>query len=224
MSDADAAKAGTRRMDCVDCHNRQGHPYNPPDVILNALLSLKLDRSGTAGDQTRLGQGARCDRIHPVKKRRRASTRRSGTSIKQPIPPFPSSKEAAITAAIEALQRAYARNYDPSMKVSWKNFPNNQGHRFSPGCFRCHDGKHRSDDGARPFPGLQPLSSPDRAGRGRARRGRSRPCSRSCAIPIPWTSASHGRRCCAMNATVKAGDASTFFCGTCVCMCGSFRK
>ncbi len=34
------------------------------------------------------------------------------------------------------------------MKVSWKNFPDNQGHRFSPGCFRCHDGKHRSDDGA----------------------------------------------------------------------------
>ncbi len=33
------------------------------------------------------------------------------------------------------------------MKVSWKNFPNNQGHLFSPGCFRCHDGKHRSEDG-----------------------------------------------------------------------------
>ena len=34
------------------------------------------------------------------------------------------------------------------MKVSWKDFPSNRGHRFSPGCFRCHDGKHRSDDGA----------------------------------------------------------------------------
>jgi hypothetical protein len=56
-------------------------------------------------------------------------------------------KEKAVASTIVVLQRAYDRNYDPSMKVSWKNFPNNQGHRFSPGCFRCHDGKHRSDDG-----------------------------------------------------------------------------
>ena len=33
------------------------------------------------------------------------------------------------------------------MKVSWKNFPDNTGHMYSLGCFRCHDGKHVSDDG-----------------------------------------------------------------------------
>ena len=29
-------------MDCVDCHNRPGHPFNSPDAIVNALLSLKV--------------------------------------------------------------------------------------------------------------------------------------------------------------------------------------
>jgi hypothetical protein len=33
------------------------------------------------------------------------------------------------------------------MKVSWRNFPNNQGHMYSLGCFRCHDGNHVSNDG-----------------------------------------------------------------------------
>ena len=31
--------------------------------------------------------------------------------------------------------------------LSWKNFPNNAGHMYSLGCFRCHDGRHVSDDG-----------------------------------------------------------------------------
>ena len=33
------------------------------------------------------------------------------------------------------------------MKVSWKTYPSNIGHRNSPGCFRCHDGKHVTPDG-----------------------------------------------------------------------------
>jgi len=62
-------------------------------------------------------------------------------------PALADKNETAISGGIRALQSVYERNYDPHMKVSWKNFPNNQGHRFSPGCFRCHDGKHRSEDG-----------------------------------------------------------------------------
>jgi len=33
------------------------------------------------------------------------------------------------------------------MNVNWKRFPEHIGHMYSPGCFRCHDGKHFSDDG-----------------------------------------------------------------------------
>jgi hypothetical protein len=33
------------------------------------------------------------------------------------------------------------------MKVNWKNFNDNIGHLYYPGCFRCHDGKHVSDEG-----------------------------------------------------------------------------
>ena len=33
------------------------------------------------------------------------------------------------------------------MKVNWKTHPNNIGHMYYPGCFRCHDGNHVSKDG-----------------------------------------------------------------------------
>ncbi len=33
------------------------------------------------------------------------------------------------------------------MKVVWNTYPNHIGHKDSPGCFRCHDNKHKTDDG-----------------------------------------------------------------------------
>ena len=35
------------------------------------------------------------------------------------------------------------------MKVKWNTYPNHVGHQESPGCFRCHDNKHKTDDGAK---------------------------------------------------------------------------
>ena len=33
------------------------------------------------------------------------------------------------------------------MKVNWLTHPNNLGHYYFNGCFRCHDGQHVSSDG-----------------------------------------------------------------------------
>src|SRR6202020_1232832 len=33
------------------------------------------------------------------------------------------------------------------MKLNWKTHPNNIGHFYFQGCFRCHDGNHVSKDG-----------------------------------------------------------------------------
>jgi transposase len=146
ITDAEVGKAEKRKMDCVDCHNRSGHPYNPPDVIVNALLSLKRVDPGLPGIK-----GMAVKALDAVYASREDAMKGINSSIrdfyKKTYTAWSPEKEKAVASTIVVLQRAYDRNYDPSMKVSWKNFPNNQGHRFSPGCFRCHDGKHRSDDG-----------------------------------------------------------------------------
>ena len=33
------------------------------------------------------------------------------------------------------------------MKVSWQAYPDNIGHLYFSGCFRCHNGQHMSDKG-----------------------------------------------------------------------------
>ena len=45
------------------------------------------------------------------------------------------------------MQRIYAHNVFPAMKLTWGTHPNHLGHTDSPGCFRCHDEEHKSQDG-----------------------------------------------------------------------------
>jgi hypothetical protein len=33
------------------------------------------------------------------------------------------------------------------MKVNWSTYPSNLGHFYTPGCFRCHDDKHKAANG-----------------------------------------------------------------------------
>ncbi len=47
------------------------------------------------------------------------------------------------------VQRIYRDNIFPAMKASWIVYPDNLGHRTRPGCFRCHDGRHKTEDGRR---------------------------------------------------------------------------
>ncbi|NIN65338.1 MAG: cytochrome C, partial [Anaerolineae bacterium] len=40
------------------------------------------------------------------------------------------------------LQQTYQASVFPEQKADWNSHPNNVGHKDTPGCFRCHDGKH----------------------------------------------------------------------------------
>ncbi|HTW95334.1 MAG TPA: hypothetical protein VMD30_11100, partial [Tepidisphaeraceae bacterium] len=54
-----------------------------------------------------------------------------------------------VAQAIETVQTIYRTEFFPEMHVDWRTYPNHIGHMESPGCFRCHDGLHVSDDGKR---------------------------------------------------------------------------
>ena len=56
-------------------------------------------------------------------------------------------KTSESTARSIRCRRSTAEITFPKCGVSWKKFPDNLGHLYYKGCFRCHDGKHVSDDG-----------------------------------------------------------------------------
>ena len=138
--------AEKRRMDCIDCHNRPAHIYNPPDVSLDSAFAAErldvslpyLKRKGVE-----------------VLEQKYATEDEALKSIANNLRSFYQTnyatlfneKRSSIDGAVAEIQRIYKTNYFPEMKTNWEAHPNNIGHLRSSGCFRCHDGDHRSENG-----------------------------------------------------------------------------
>jgi hypothetical protein len=56
-------------------------------------------------------------------------------------------KSESVKGAVKETQRIFKTFFFPEMKTNWQTHPNNIGHFYSSGCFRCHDGEHVSDSG-----------------------------------------------------------------------------
>ncbi len=65
---------------------------------------------------------------------------------KNELPDVYAAREAEVRTAVETLQQIFDRTQFPFMNVTWQSHQNNIGHKDFPGCFRCHDGKHLSND------------------------------------------------------------------------------
>ena len=126
-----------RVMDCMDCHNRPAHAYQTANEAVETDMALgKIS--------------TKLPNIKPTAVK--ALTRDYATSdqafegiavmLRQK---YQAAEEVAPTIA--AVQRVYQENFFPRMKADWRTYPNNLGHKDWPGCFRCHDDKHRTVDG-----------------------------------------------------------------------------
>jgi hypothetical protein len=135
--------AGERRvMDCVDCHNRTGHPFaistaravdeglasgllpSLPFIRREAVLAL----DAAAGTEGRMGAGKRLEAFY--------------AGSYPALAGDPRLRRAA--AGLDALE---ARHVFPTMKVAFGTYPDRAGHSDDKGCFRCHDDEHKTADG-----------------------------------------------------------------------------
>lgn len=133
-------------IECLDCHNRPAHRFLTPDEAVDRALEDRL-----------------IDPSVPFIKRvaiRALATEYPTTEaalegIRDQISEYYSEQFAGtvlertdhIESAIASVQKIYQRNIFPEMKINWETYPDNIGHRTSPGCFRCHAGKHVASDG-----------------------------------------------------------------------------
>ncbi|HEY5609978.1 MAG TPA: NapC/NirT family cytochrome c [Thermoanaerobaculia bacterium] len=140
------AAAPKRRMDCVDCHNRPTHIYVPPDRSVDrALLAGTIDRTIPFIKQQAVDA---LSKEYP-------STAAAIPAIAKQIDDYYRASHAELYAldrqkiekAILAVQEIYRGSVFPEMKVDWRTHPDNIGHLYYQGCFRCHDDQHASKDG-----------------------------------------------------------------------------
>lgn len=135
-----------RRMDCMDCHNRPSHIFKPPDrAVDEALLAGRIDPS-LPSIKARAVEVLAKPYLSAEAAREGIATDLDAFYLTK-YPTLYGRKLEAIKAAITEIQRLYETNVFPEMKVDWRTHPNNIGHFYYPGCFRCHDGQHVSTEG-----------------------------------------------------------------------------
>ena len=137
----EAGKYTIRTMDCMDCHNRPAHQLQPPTASVDLALSLntmdpsiKLIKSNAVAllSKTYATEDEGLKNIHDA--------------LYKLYP-----NQTNIAANVSALQDIFSKSIFPEMKSSWKVYPNNIGHKEWGGCFRCHDGLHKTADKAQPI-------------------------------------------------------------------------
>jgi hypothetical protein len=140
------ATLSTHVMDCMDCHNRPAHRFESPDVAVDRALAAR-SISPTLPWVKSLAVDTLA-KEYPTRDAAHAGMRTDVTDFyAKKYPDVAASRAADVDKLVNELDRIYDRNVFPEMRVSWKTYVSNIGHRNSAGCFRCHDGKHVSPEG-----------------------------------------------------------------------------
>jgi hypothetical protein len=140
------ANGNSRKMDCVDCHNRPAHVYLPPDVAIDQSFAAgKLDPSLPYLKKTAVELLSKSYETTP----QAVSSIASGLNdfYGKNYPDVYAQKRQLVNNAVAEVQRVFQTYFFPEMKTDWQTHPNNIGHLYFSGCFRCHDGEHVSKDG-----------------------------------------------------------------------------
>ncbi|RMF71071.1 MAG: cytochrome C, partial [Planctomycetota bacterium] len=145
-ADAPPPEGIVRTVDCMDCHNRGAHHFRPPARAIDLELEAgRIDR--TLPFIKRESVKAMLIPYDSVEAAEAGIRKHLMTFYAENYPEILKSRGDAVEAAVSAVQAAYRRNNFPYMRVNWQSYPENIGHMMSSGCFRCHDGRHVSDDG-----------------------------------------------------------------------------
>jgi hypothetical protein len=139
------APMGERRvMDCVDCHNRPTHIYDPsPEAALDQAMAWgRVDPKLPFVHR----EGVK------LLKQSLPDPRRAGETFTAALKSFYQGRAGGAVAAVEAAGRElgaiYERNIYPDLRIGWGTYPSHLGHRrTTEGCFRCHDDEHKSSSG-----------------------------------------------------------------------------
>jgi hypothetical protein len=135
-----------REMDCMDCHNRPAHSYDLPE--------RGVDKAMTAGLISPSLPFAKKKAVEILKanylSREEAALKIPAAFTKyyqESYPKIWAQRQSEVTSSAREVLAVWERNIFPEMKVTWGVYPINIGHNDFPGCFRCHDGSHSSQDG-----------------------------------------------------------------------------
>lgn len=142
--DAVTGKAERHQMDCLDCHSRPSHTFDesPERAVDEALATGRLNRALPFLKRDLVAALKEPYETHEAAARGLALRLNEVAARLSPAPAAPD-----VRRVVEVAQELYSANVFPAMAVEWGTYGTELGHSVTPGCFRCHDDRHKSSDG-----------------------------------------------------------------------------
>jgi hypothetical protein len=137
---------GWREMDCLDCHNRPSHIYRFPAAELDKAL-MNGEVSSSLPYIKREGMNVLEQDYESHAEAEQEIHSRLDTYYRENYPEVLEEFDAELAAAKEYLVTIYNTNVFPQMNIVWGTYLSHLGHEDSPGCFRCHNDEHVTENG-----------------------------------------------------------------------------
>jgi hypothetical protein len=138
-------QAKVRVMDCVDCHNRVGHPFPYPEQASdNAIAEGRISTELPYLKKEMLDL---LSAAHPSQEAALSAVDVVETRYRETHPDVAATHDSEIDQAAQVTKELLMRLVFEEPGVTWRSFPDNGRHSEFAGCFRCHDGKHLSPEG-----------------------------------------------------------------------------
>jgi hypothetical protein len=134
-----------KKVDRITCHNRVSHAIPSPEQAVDVALNsgvIPADLPFIRREAVRLLNGP-----YESEAAANAAFETLSDFYRANYPDLYSGHENVIAQVVAFLKSNYSQSTFPDQKLAWDTHPNNIGHSDSPGCFRCHDGKHLSPAG-----------------------------------------------------------------------------
>ncbi|NVO02156.1 MAG: NapC/NirT family cytochrome c [Bacteroidetes bacterium] len=146
ISDSKLNEIETRKMDCMDCHNRPAHEFRSPTYFVDLYLA-----SSKASTEIPWLKRAAMEALTTVYSTNEGAnseiTSKMGNFYKKQYPDIYTKYSKEINSAITDVKTYYSQNAFPEMNVTFASYPRHIGHFETNGCFRCHNDKHKTTEG-----------------------------------------------------------------------------
>jgi hypothetical protein len=134
-----------RTLDCMDCHNRPSHDFQPPATAINLEMT-----KGTISPDLPLMRWEGLNLLNaPYNTKDEADDAIMSGLLTFYSEKYPDQVEQSmVVQAAETLVNIYNENFFPEMKTDYRTSKNNLSHFTNDGCFRCHFSDLQGDDGS----------------------------------------------------------------------------
>jgi len=135
-----------REMHCLDCHNRPSHIYRLPSeeldqALMRGHISRELPyikREGVSILEQEYASHEEAEKEIPA---------RLKAFYEENYPEVLTEQREDLEQAADLLVTIWKTNVHPKMNITWGTYLSRLGHEDTPGCFRCHDDEHSTEDG-----------------------------------------------------------------------------